>query len=291
VPAFDAVALSCTGPRPDNQDSALAGGQLVAVADGVGGNVGGAVASALVGNWLAPLALLPAATPGPAQALREVVAGANGRIAVAVDVHPRLRTMATTLVAVLADESGVTVAHIGDSRVYLLRDGRLTQVTRDQTLVQALLDAGDITPAQAAVHPQRSVVYAALSGDPRNLDSLEITPVDARPGDRLLLCSDGLSDVVPAARLEELLAGTERPEVVARTLVTSALEAATPDNVTVVVADVVQEQASPGRHAVTAGAAAQPQPEVTEGLEALWPSAPAFSGAGRSRSASPSSRS
>ena len=270
--AFEAAVLSCTGPRPDNQDSALAGSRLVAVADGVGGNVGGAVASALVANWLAPLGFASSEVPPGVSGLHEVVAGANARIAAAVAVRPRLNTMATTLVAIRADEWGLSLAHIGDSRVYLLRAGRLAQVTRDQTLVQALLDGGDITAAEAAVHPQRSVVYAALHGDPTNLDNLQLTQVDARAGDRLLLCSDGLSDVVHAVELQRLLAAPERPAVVVHSLVTAALAAATHDNVTVVVADVVQEQASPAPHLITVGAAAQPQPEVTEALEALWPS-------------------
>ena len=270
--AFDSAVVSCTGPRPDNQDSALAGSRLVAVADGVGGNVGGAVASALVANWLAPLAFLPSTAQSGGSLLREVIAGANARIATAVEARPRLKTMATTLVAVLAVESGAVLAHIGDSRVYLLREGRLTQLTRDQTLVQALVDAGDITPAEAAVHPQRSVVYAALHGDPGGLEALHVTPVDARPADRLMLCSDGLSDVVPAGQLERLLADPGPPEAVAGRLATAALEAATHDNVTVVLADVICERAPGQRHLVTAGAAAQPQHEVTEALEALWPS-------------------
>ena len=275
MPLFAAAVLSSTGPRPDNQDSAVAGPGLVAVADGVGGNVGGAVASSLVASWLAPLDCAPPGTPVGGAALRLAVDGANRRIADTVALRPRLRTMATTLVAVLADGDGFTLAWIGDSRVYLLQGGRLTQVTRDQTLVQALVDGGDLTEAEAAVHPQRSVVYAALHGDPGDSAALQVHRLDARPGDRLLLCSDGLSDVLPAQQLAELLAAPEPPAAVARTLVSAALSARTPDNTTVVVADVLPDgdPAAPPRRAaaVTAGAAAHPPPEVSEALEALWP--------------------
>jgi PPM family protein phosphatase len=272
--AFDAAAHSSPGPRPENQDSAVAGPRVIALADGVGGNVGGSVASALVTSWLAPLDRLSlAAPPGPAR-LRQVIGGANIRLAAAIDVRSRLSGMATTLVAVLADEAGLTVAHIGDSRVYALRDGHLSQLTTDQTLVQTLLDGGYITAAEAAVHPQRSVVFAALQGGPADAAQLQVSSLSARPGDRVLLCSDGLSNVLPADDLRRLLGADENPTRVARNLVDAAVEAAASDNVTVVVADVIE-----GRHArpvgpVTAGAAAQPPAEVAEALEALWPGLP-----------------
>ena len=272
--AFDAAAHSSAGPRPENQDSAVAGPRLIALADGVGGNVGGSVASALVTCWLAPLDRLSlAAPPGPSQ-LRQVIGGANTRLAAAVDVRMRLRGMATTLVAVLADEAGLTVAHIGDSRVYALRNGQLSQLTTDQTLVQTLLDGGYITAAEAAVHPQRSVVFAALQGGGADAEQLQVSNYRASPGDRVLLCSDGVSNVLSADRLRRLLGVDEDPTRVARSLIRAAVEAAASDNVTVVVADVIEGRYSRPIGPVTAGAAAQPPPEAAEALEALWPGTP-----------------
>jgi protein phosphatase len=272
--AFDAAVHSSAGPRPENQDSALAGCRLVALADGVGGNVGGAIASALVTSWLAPLdGAALGLRPGPS-GLRQVVAGANARLAATVDTRPWLRTMATTLVTVLADEMGLSLAYIGDSRVYLLREDRLVQVTADQTFVQTLVDRGYITPAEAAVHPQRSWVYAALQGEPADVDQLQIRPLEARAGDRLLLCSDGLSDVVPSGRLEHVLAESAHPTSAANRLVEEALEAAASDNVTVVVADVIEGPSSHRVGPVTVGAAAHPAAEVLQALEALWPPGP-----------------
>ena len=269
--AFDAAVQSSAGPRPDNQDSALAGERLVALADGVGGHVGGSVASALVISWLVPLARASTVTQLGATQLRQVIGGANARIAAVVDVRPWLSSMATTLVVVLADASGLTVAHTGDSRVYIQRNGQLSQVTGDQTFVQTLVDRGFITPAEAAVHPQRSVVYAALQGRQADLTQLQVQALPAAPGDRLLLCSDGLSDVVSADRLEQVLAENEAPARTARHLVQAALESGASDNVTVVVADVIAGRIPSESGPRTAGAAAHYAPEVDEALEALWP--------------------
>ncbi len=269
--AFDAAVHSSAGPRPENQDSALAGAQLVALADGVGGNVGGSIASALITSWLAPLdGAALGVRPGPS-GLRQVVAGANARLAATIRTRPWLRTMATTLVTVLADELGLSLAYIGDSRVYLMRGGRLAQVTADQTFVQTLVDGGYITASEAAVHPQRSWVYAALQGKPADVDQLQFRTLEASAGDRLMLCSDGLSDVVPAGRLEQLLAESGDPASVANRLVMAALEAAASDNVTAVVADVIEGRSSHPVGPVTLGAAAQPAIEVIQALEALWP--------------------
>jgi protein phosphatase len=268
---FDAAVVSNVGPRPDNQDSAVIGPRLVAVADGVGGNVGGAVASSLVAGWLVPLSASRTHVEPGAEGLLGVITGANERLAAAVSLTPRLRTMATTLVTVLLDETGCTVGHIGDSRVYLLRDGRLSQVTSDHSLVQALIDAGQLTPAQAAVHPQRSVVYAALHGDVDDRTSVDLITVDVREGDRFLLCSDGLSDVVPADRLEAVLAGADTPQAAAKALVETALGAPAHDNVTVVVGDVREPPGGRPAPVRTVGAAASLRQETAAALEALWP--------------------
>jgi serine/threonine protein phosphatase PrpC len=263
------TAVSTRGPRPDNQDSAVAGPLMIAIADGVGGNVGGAVASSLVVNWLAPLA--SGSTGEGADDPVRVVASANERIRAAYTERPRLRTMATTLSALHVDADGIALLHIGDSRAYHLVDGELTQVSTDHTLVQALIDAGSLTPAEARVHPQRSAVYAALHGADDDVAALDVIRLDARPGDRVMVCSDGLSDVVPASVIEQLLAvGT--PAQAAAALRDAALAGPPTDNITVVVADV--RDAVPGEQVAqlsTFGAAGELREETAEALEAVWP--------------------
>jgi serine/threonine protein phosphatase PrpC len=278
VLVLDSAAVSTTGPRPDNQDSACAAPLLIAIADGVGGNVGGAVASSLVVNWLAPLgtgrAVAPPPGTGPSDLVR-VVAGANDRIRAAYTERPRLRSMATTMTAVYADGVGLLLAHIGDSRGYQLRDGVLVQLSTDHTLVQAMIDAGDLTVEEARVHPQRSAVYAALHGGDDDLAGLDLLRLDARPGDRLMVCSDGLSDVVRPDRIGQLLAGAATPAEAAAALRDAALAGPPTDNITVVVADVREadpaEPGAAGRKPVTVGAAVDFREETAEALEALWP--------------------
>jgi PPM family protein phosphatase len=269
VLALDGAAVSTRGPRPDNQDSAVAGPLMIAIADGVGGNVGGAVASSLVVNWLAPLATGSAAA-GAEDPVR-VVASANERIRAAYTERPRLRTMATTLTAMHVDADGIALLHIGDSRGYLLTGGELTQVSTDHTLVQALIDAGSLTPAEARVHPQRSAVYAAMHGADDDVAALDVIRLDARPGDRLMVCSDGLSDVVPAEVLAGLLAGGT-PAQAATALRDAALAGPPTDNITVVVADVREGRPdAPPVRLSTVGAAGELREETAEALEAVWP--------------------
>jgi PPM family protein phosphatase len=154
-------------------------------------------------------------------------------------VHdPRVAGMATTLTAVaLSNDGGYLVANVGDSRTYVFRDGQLRRLTRDQSLVQALIDRGAITEHDARRHPQRSVVLEALDGVPRTLPPVEHH--DARAGDRLLLCSDGLSDYVADEQIAEAMAEPEA-DAVARELTRRALEGGGRDNITVVIADVVE---------------------------------------------------
>jgi PPM family protein phosphatase len=270
VLALDSAAVSTRGPRPDNQDSAVAGPLMIAIADGVGGNVGGAVASSLVVNWLAPLAS-GSAVPEAEDPVR-VVASANERIRAAYTERPRLRTMATTLTALHVDADGVALLHIGDSRGYLLAGGELTQVSTDHTLVQALIDAGSLTPAEARVHPQRSAVYAAMHGADDDVAALDVIRLDARPGDRLMVCSDGLSDVVPADLLRDLLSSSGTPAQAAVALRDAALAGPPTDNITVVVADVREARPDePPARLSTVGAAGELREETAEALEAVWP--------------------
>jgi PPM family protein phosphatase len=242
--------------REGNEDSAYAGPHLLAIADGMGGHAAGEVASSVAIAALAGLDQQPPVSH-PLEALAAAVASASSTMQQMTAEDPSTQGMGTTLTALLWDGHSVAICHIGDSRAYLLRDGELHQITRDHTLVQSLVDDGKISPAEAAGHPQRSLVMRALqSGTDAEPD---LSVLEAEAGDRYLLCSDGLSDVVTS---EETLRDTlirigDRNEAVEQ-LINLALRGGGPDNITCIVADVVQENdAEPptGQVSVVAGAA------------------------------------
>jgi protein phosphatase len=220
--------------RTNNEDSVYAGARLLALADGMGGHAAGEVASQLV---IAALAHLDDDEPGGdlLGKLETAVRAGNAEIAAHVEMEPDLEGMGTTLTAILFAGDRLGMVHIGDSRGYLLRDGELTQITKDDTFVQTLVDEGRITAEEAHSHPQRSLIMRALTGH-------EVEPTltmrEARAGDRYLLCSDGLSDPVSD---ETILEALQIPDVAesAYRLIELALRGGGPDNVTVVVADVV----------------------------------------------------
>jgi serine/threonine protein phosphatase PrpC len=220
--------------RANNEDSVYAGARLLALADGMGGHAAGEVASQLV---IAALAHLDDDEPGGdlLAKLDAAVRTGNSAIAAQVEMEPELEGMGTTLTAILFAGNRLGLVHIGDSRGYLLRDGELTQITKDDTFVQTLVDEGRITREEAHSHPQRSLIMRALTGH-------EVEPTltmrEARAGDRYLLCSDGLSDPVSD---ETILEALQIPDVAesAYRLIELALRGGGPDNVTVVVADVV----------------------------------------------------
>ena len=224
--------------RANNQDSAYAGPHLLVVADGMGGHAGGDVASSVAVATLAPL---DDEAHGPDDALKELdraLHAAQDELLARADRDPALAGLGTTVTALLRAGSKLAMAHIGDSRAYLLRDGEMTQVTTDHTFVQHLVNTGKITAEEAEHHPQRSVVMRVL-GD----FDMEIVPDlsvrEARAGDRWLLCSDGLSGVVSADTLSETLRGIDEVDACAERLIQLALRAGGPDNITVIVADVV----------------------------------------------------
>ncbi len=235
--------------RGNNEDSVYAGARLLALADGMGGHAAGEVASQLM---IAALAHLDDDEPGDdiLGKLDRAVHAGNAAIADQVEEEPELDGMGTTLTAILFAGKKLGLAHIGDSRAYLFREDLLTQITRDDTFVQSLVDEGRITPEQAHTHPQRSLIMRALTGN-------EIDPTlimrEARAGDRYLLCSDGLSDVVS----DETIANTMREgntDETADRLIELALRSGGPDNVTVVVADVIDLDYGQS-HPIVAGAA------------------------------------
>lgn len=224
--------------RSNNEDSVYAGARLLALADGMGGHAAGEVASQLV---IQALRTLDNDEPGRnlLEALDAATRHGNEAIAAQVARNPELDGMGTTLTAILFAGTKIGLCHVGDSRGYLLRDGVLTQITRDDTFVQSLVDEGRITPEQAHTHPQRSLIMKALTGQ-------EVEPTltmrEARAGDRYLLCSDGLSDVVSEETLAETLSSVTDHAACADRLIELALRSGAPDNVTVVVADVVDNE-------------------------------------------------
>jgi protein phosphatase len=239
--------------RDGNEDSAYAGSRLVAVADGMGGHAAGEVASSVAITALAPLDD-DAAGNDLLDALAAALEDANDQLRAMTEDNNALDGMGTTVTALLSAGGRLAVAHVGDSRLYLLRDGELTQVTHDHTLVQDLVDAGRITAEQASSHPQRALLTRALDG--REAVRADLSVREARRGDRYLLCTDGLSGVVSEQTITDALQLTE-PQAAADRLVELALKGGGPDNITVVVADVVEESAVHSDAPVVAGAVAE----------------------------------
>lgn len=224
--------------RSNNQDSAYVGRHVFLVADGMGGHAGGDVASAIVGKFVAEHDSAFDSIDAAEVGLTNLLAEGNQLIVDAVEEHAELRGMGTTASAVALVGEQIVIGHIGDSRVYRLHDGALTQETSDHTFVQRLVDAGRITPEEALVHPRRSVLMRVLGDVETDID-VDTMVVDAVPGDRWLLCSDGLSSYVDEERIVEVLARpTESSRETCDDLVQLALDNGAPDNVTVVVLEV-----------------------------------------------------
>ncbi|MBW8766540.1 MAG: serine/threonine-protein phosphatase [Geodermatophilales bacterium] len=222
--------------RGNNQDSVYAGPRLLAVADGMGGHAAGDVASKVV---IAALEHLDDDAPSGdlLQSLREAVFEGSEHLREVIRESPQLEGMGTTLTAILFAGGRLALCHVGDSRAYLVRDGVLSQITHDDTFVQTLIDDGRITPEEANSHPQRSLLLRALNGQDVEPD---LSMREARAGDRYLLCSDGLSGVVSEETLAEALKDPD-PESTADRLIELALRSGGPDNVTVIVADVIED--------------------------------------------------
>ncbi|WP_017556487.1 Stp1/IreP family PP2C-type Ser/Thr phosphatase [Nocardiopsis baichengensis] len=266
--------------REGNEDSGYAGPYLLAVADGMGGHAGGEIASAMAISALMPLDDDVPSTENMTDALQRAVEAANTTLAQRVREEPRLENMGTTLTAMLWSGARVAMIHIGDSRAYLLRDGEFGQITHDHTLVQTLVDEGKITEEEVATHPQRSLLLRALDG--RSQVDPDIAISEARPGDRYLLCSDGLSGVVSAATIKETLEAERSPDAAARRLIDLANRGGGPDNITAVVADVIDsatDPVGPTRDAAVVGAADQRREP------AMTPDTPAGRAQGLNRSA------
>lgn len=222
--------------RPGNEDSGYAGPRLLAIADGMGGAAAGEVASSEV---ISTLVDLDDEIPGSdiLTSLGAAVQRANDQLRVMVEEDPQLEGMGTTLTALLWTGQRLGLVHVGDSRAYLLRDGVLTQITQDHTWVQRLVDEGRITEEEATTHPQRSLLMRALGSGDHVEPDLSIREV--RAGDRYLICSDGLSGVVSHQTMEETLASYQGPQATVQDLIQLALRGGGPDNITVIIADVL----------------------------------------------------
>ena len=239
--------------RSSNQDSGYSGVNLFFVADGMGGHAGGDIASALASQHLA-LADEPLESSAAAeQKLIDFIYQAKQKIDASVKEHPAITGMGTTLSAMMVTGTQVTIAHIGDSRVYLARDGVVKQITSDHTFVQRLVDTGRISEEEALIHPRRSVLMRVL-GDIEQFPEVDIETYETKPGDRWMACTDGLSGVVPNQLMENILLNNMDVKEASELLIGEALEFGAPDNVTVVLVDVVDSKAeidfSPGREFV-----------------------------------------
>lgn len=254
-----AAAASDVGPhRSVNQDAAFTASWGAAVADGVGGGPSGDLASAALVHRLVAGQGRFSDTDTLVVRLRQ----ANWDLRALVERDPALQGMATTFTGIfVAEPGGLLLAHAGDSRAYLLRDAAMTRQTRDDSYVQALVDRGLIAPEQAASHPRRNVITASFAGSEHDL--IGVAEVAAQPGDRWLLCSDGLTDYVPEDLVGEALAVASGPDAAAAAILRLALDAGTRDNITAIVCDVV-EGAPAGEMPVFAGSAAT---RFVEGLE------------------------
>ncbi|WP_169576379.1 PP2C family protein-serine/threonine phosphatase [Nocardioides halotolerans] len=222
--------------RPHNEDSAFVGPYVAVVADGVGGAAAGEIASATAA-YSASAVALGRRGQRPERVLEEAYAAAADGVRTGVQRDLDRLGMATTLTMVVTDGRSVALGHVGDSRGYTFRDGELRQVTTDHTYVQHLVETGRLDPEARTTHPWRNVVLRSVDGDPEG-GGLDVVPLDVEVGDRLLLASDGLTDLVPDDVIAEVLA-VEEGDLAVATLTRLALEAGGRDNVTVVVADLI----------------------------------------------------
>jgi protein phosphatase len=240
--------------RAGNEDSLLVSddGRLIAVADGMGGHQGGEVASATAVATLR-------AEIGAGRSVEDAVVTANRAVLERADGDPALRGMGTTLTAGIVTGSSLRIAHVGDSRAYLLRNGELRQVTVDHSVVAELIAAGELTEEEALVDRRRSMITRALGID-RDV-AVDVVTVDLRAGDRLLLCSDGLTTMLRDPAIRTILTEATAPDAAATALVDAANAAGGVDNITVIVADVTEDHPPEGDEG---GPTEAPDPEATE---------------------------
>ncbi len=236
--------------RSSNQDSGYAGVNLFFVADGMGGHAGGDIASAITAQHVAKADEPVENSQQAEQKLIDYIWQANEKLGTSVDQHSELAGMGTTFSGMFVNGTSVSIGHIGDSRIYLARDGVVKQITSDHTFVQRLVDTGRITEEEALVHPRRSVLMRVL-GDVEQFPEVDLETFETKPGDRWMVCSDGLSGVVPEGLMHRILLSKSTVQEATDLLVGETLEFGAPDNVTVVLVDVLdakdEVEVSPAR--------------------------------------------
>lgn len=244
--------------RMSNQDSGYAGTHLFMVADGMGGHAGGDVASSLATQAITAVSDERFESIQDAQStLVDAVKHSAQELSDAVRDHPDLQGMGTTVSAMIRHDDKIVIAHIGDSRIYLYRGNKLEQITVDHTFVQKLVETGRITAEEAAVHPRRNVLMRVLGDFDTNPD-VDTFILETEPGDRWLLCSDGLCGYVPEDVIAHTLKETPDAAKASEKLIEAALDRGAPDNVTVVIAGVNETNVSAAARPILVGAAAQP---------------------------------
>ena len=224
--------------RDRNEDAFYGGAHVFAVADGLGGHNAGDVASKLAMEPIKALDRKLDDLPGDEvpDTLTDTVLEANRAVYRKAQDDAKVRGMGTTLTAVAIGDGSAHLAHVGDSRCYLLRGGAMNQLSSDHTLVARMVQEGKLTPEEAEVHPQRSILTRALGAEPEvDVDSLRI---DLQKGDRLLLCSDGLSSVIGEERIREVLTSADELEAGCERLIDEANAHGGPDNITVIVVEI-----------------------------------------------------
>ena len=224
--------------RRNNEDAGYAATDLLVVADGMGGHEAGELASAATVAAIVAAAATSAGADEVLNQLAEAVITSGEYIADVVASNRDLAGMGTTMTVVAMREDRIAMAHVGDSRAYLYRDNELAQMTKDHTFVQSLVDSGEITLAEAAVHPKRNLMMRAIDGI--HAVEVDLSVRETRVGDRYLLCSDGLCGVIDTQTISEALSATDLTNAVTL-LIDAAMAAGAPDNITVVVADVVSD--------------------------------------------------
>ncbi|WP_122819402.1 PP2C family protein-serine/threonine phosphatase [Varibaculum vaginae] len=265
---FNYAALSDIGKiRQSNQDSGYAGPNLLILADGMGGPAGGDIASSIAIDHLRELDTLAESPEEALESLRSTLGQAHQELCERSTQDPALTGFGTTCIAIRRSENALTMTHIGDSRAYRLRGGELRQMTNDHSFVQYLVDTGQLTPDQAENHPQRSVLLRVL-GDSQEDVNLDESHPELKAGDRWLLCSDGLCGFVSGQTIGKVLYHSETPQQACESLVELALKAGGPDNVTCVVADIVEnpQQSEPQ---IVGAAATDRLSQVRNQLDAL----------------------
>ncbi len=227
--------------RSSNQDSGYAGVNLFFVADGMGGHAGGDIASAITAQHIATADEPVENYQQAEQKLIDYIWQANQKLSACVGEHSDLAGMGTTFSGMLVHGTSVSIGHIGDSRIYLARDGVVKQITTDHTFVQRLVDTGRISEEEALVHPRRSVLMRVL-GDVEQFPEVDLETFETKPGDRWMVCSDGLSGVIPEGLMHRIMLSKSNVQEATNLLVGEALEFGAPDNVTIVLVDVLDEK-------------------------------------------------